>query len=324
MIPQAISKTKVMNVELRTVDIFALAYIILLSLLEVLFRSNISGWQNLLFENGFILIGLVVLVSVLQRIQSSTVRSTSRITLYMMLTSIIYHQMGTIIHLVFPFWWDGEINTVEKALFHGYPTVLLQWTARPWLTEFMMFGYVVYVALLPAVAFFIWIRGNQHELEQYLTEFVLTNLLCYLFYFLVPVAGPSRALAAMYTTPLHGHFFTSVTEYMAANVHLPGGAFPSAHCASTIVMLAALYRCSRPVGYGFVAMAFLIFASTVYGRFHYITDVIGGISLAILSLWMIPKLQAILDRLNFRLEYLVTPRVRPDVIGDGRMPEEAL
>jgi membrane-associated phospholipid phosphatase len=36
----------------------------------------------------------------------------------------------------------------------------------------------------------------------------------------------------------------------------------------------------------------LIYASTVYGSFHYVTDVIGGISTALFALWAAPKLQS--------------------------------
>jgi membrane-associated phospholipid phosphatase len=89
----------------------------------------------------------------------------------------------------------------------------------------------------------------------------------------------------LYTTRQEGYMFTSMARLVAVNVHLNGGAFPGAHCAASVVMVAALGRAHRRWGNAFLDLTFLIFISTVYGRFHYVTDTISGLAVAIIVLF---------------------------------------
>ncbi len=316
---QSLRARKSFNLKLRALDVIVFSFLVLLSVLEILFRTNVNGWQTLVFKNIIVLVIFPALLGV-QAINFGRIQSFSRIACYMMLTSFIYQQLGSLIHMLFPFWWDGWINAVEFRVFRSYPSVWCQSFATPWLTELMMFGYVIYVPLIPAVAILCNQRGRAEGLERYLTELVFTYVLCYLCYFLVPVAGPSRALQAHHTVALNGYFFTAITNYIIANVHLPGGAFPSAHCAAVTVMLAALYRHHRPTGYAFVALALLIFISTVYGWFHYVTDVVSGILFGMIGLWFAPRLQAVLGPWNLRFEF-VTQRMPSDSLATENLIE---
>jgi membrane-associated phospholipid phosphatase len=280
------------RLELRIADTIIGCFILLLSVLEIVFRSNVNGWQILVVKNAIVLLAVFGALWGIQNISSNLLQSLSRILGYSMIISFIYREMGSIIHIFFLHWLDPRINSVEFAVFGWYPTEWFQTIARPWLNELMMFAYVIYGLLIPVAAFFCYKMGKKEGLERYLTELTLTNILCYVCYILLPVAGPSRSLPPGHPVPMDGLFFTSLVELMKTNFHLPGGAFPSAHCAVSTVMLAAVYRNHRRVGLAFSPLVLLIYVSTVYGRFHYVTDVLGGISTALFALWAAPKLQS--------------------------------
>jgi len=222
--------------------------------------------------------------------------SCLRITLVMAASSVIYGEVGHLIHAIFPFSWDSMIHAIDLAVFGRFPTLWFESFARPWLTEIMMFAYVVYLPLLPAVAFMAYRSVGRDGMEQFLFELTLVNFLCYLAYFLIPVSGPTRALADQFSGPLDGYFFTSVTGYMAANVHLPGGAFPSAHCAASTTFLLAALRYNRKTGILLSPVVALIYISTVYGRFHYVVDAIAGILVAAAVYRFAPLLHHRFDR----------------------------
>lgn len=281
-----------LKVELRAADTIIGSFIILLSLLEVGFRSNVNGWQTLVVKNTIVLLAVFGGLYAIQSISSDVLQSLSRILGYSMIISFIYREMGSIIHIFFPHWLDPQINSVELEVFGCYPTEWFQTIARPWLNELMMFAYVIYGLLIPGVAFFSYKVGKRESLERYLTQLALTNVLCYVCYILLPVTGPSRGLPPGHSVPMDGFFFASLIEHVKANFHLPGGAFPSAHCAVATVMLAAVYRHHRKAGLGFCPLVLLIYISTVYGRFHYVTDVVGGISVGLFALWAAPKVQS--------------------------------
>jgi membrane-associated phospholipid phosphatase len=281
-----------LRLELRIADTIIGCFILLLSLLEIVFRSNVNGWQNLVVKNAIVLLAVFGALWGIQNISSHLLQSLSRILGYSMIISFVYREMGSIIHIFFPHWLDPRINSVELTVFGGYPTEWFHTIARPWLNELMMFAYVIYGLLIPVVAFFCYKMEKKEGLERYLTQFTLTNIFCYVCYILLPVAGPSRALPPGHSVPMDGFFFTSLAEVMKANFHLPGGAFPSAHCANATIMLAAVYRIHRKAGLAFSPFVLLIYVSTVYGRFHYVTDVLAGISTALFVIWTAPKLQS--------------------------------
>ena len=249
----------------------------------------------LIVKNLIVAALMIVGLSSLRRIASMHIRSLCRIAGLLLVISFIYQEMGAIIHIIDPQWWDSWINDVETIAFGCYPTVWFQPLASHVLTEIMMFAYVMYVPLIPGIAVLCHWKGGQETLERYLTELVLAFFLCYICYFLLPVAGPSRTLQAHFIGTMDGYFFTAITDYMRSHVHLPGGAFPSAHCAASTVVLVALFRNHRRFFYALLPFVVLIYVSTVYGWFHYVSDVLGGILVGFTAIWASPK---ILDALN--------------------------
>jgi membrane-associated phospholipid phosphatase len=56
----------------------------------------------------------------------------------------------------------------------------------------------------------------------------------------------------------------------------PGASFPSSHVAVAIVTVYFSFLYVRSIRWPHLALAVLLCASTVYGRYHYVSDVFGG------------------------------------------------
>jgi membrane-associated phospholipid phosphatase len=197
-------------------------------------------------------------------------------------------------------WNDPAILNLEQMVFHFQPTVWLQQFVSPALTEWMMFAYVIYVPIYPVLGAIIYFKFGREHLEDYLLTLALTNLVCDLGFILFPVAGPLHWIREQFSVPLLGGWFTAMAEYIRHNVHAIGGTIPSPHCAIATVMWVMAYRYQRWLFYVLCPIILSLYASTVYGRFHYISDSVVGIAAAAIVLAVIPGLVRAWNRLGTR------------------------
>ena len=197
-------------------------------------------------------------------------------------------------------WLDQSVLDLEQAVFGAQPTLWLERWVRPWLTEWLMFTYVIYLALYPALSALFWQRSGEAAVEHYLLALALANVACDLGYVLYPVAGPIPFMGDRYTVPLQGWGWTWLAELVRAKAHYVGGTIPSTHCAAATVMWGAAWRWHRPAFWALAPVVLSIWLSTVYGRFHYVTDGATGVLVAIGALWAAPPLLAGWRRLASR------------------------
>jgi membrane-associated phospholipid phosphatase len=67
---------------------------------------------------------------------------------------------------------------------------------------------------------------------------------------------------------------------------LHGGCMPSSHVAVATVVFVFAYKYTRRLFYFLGPLILSLFVGTVWGRFHYLSDVIAGILVAFLSLYL--------------------------------------
>jgi membrane-associated phospholipid phosphatase len=202
------------------------------------------------------------------------------------------------LQLLFFSWNDDRVLAWEKAAFGTQPLVWIQGFYSPPLTEWMFFVYVIYIVIYPILGAIIFFRRGEEANEDYLFQLGLVNLVCGLGFILFPVAGPLRLekVRVLLTEPLRGGVFASVAEYIRAHVHAAGGTIPSPHCAVATVMWFMSLKYTRR-GFWLLAPVILsLYVSTVYGRFHYLSDSVIGIAAAGLVLLAAPIIARVWDR----------------------------
>jgi membrane-associated phospholipid phosphatase len=104
--------------------------------------------------------------------------------------------------------------------------------------------------------------------------------LSFIGYYLSPAIGPRFTLAELQAFPLSGLFLFDDLQYIIAQIEgLMRDCCPSGHALVSVLTMLLAWRSAR----GFFPVAFLwaalIIFSTVYLRYHYVTDLIIGISL---------------------------------------------
>ena len=81
--------------------------------------------------------------------------------------------------------------------------------------------------------------------------------------------------------PLAGHTFYDLVHFVSDRGGARGGAFPSSHVSvSTVILLVTLERQPRWLVWLLPVYLGLVLA-TIYGRFHYVLDIVAGLLLAL-------------------------------------------
>jgi hypothetical protein len=270
----------------------------------LLFPSRIDDARSLLLSCGVALGGVLAIVVVSHRLPAAW-RALLRAIGTIALVSFLFSAISGVQHLVFSGWFDAQVIRFETAFTGIELSLWMERFTHAVLTEWMMASYVLYLPLIPFTAWASWRYGGELVMYRYLFALLGANVLCDIGFVLYPVASQMYFNPGQYSVPLSGGPFTAVGEWMRATQHFPGGSLPSPHCAAGTVMLVTLLRVHR--GWGLAALPFLvsILPSTVYGRYHYISDCFAGILVGLLML----RVATLQNRTNVQLPSSSTERI---------------
>ena len=175
----------------------------------------------------------------------------------------------------------AAIPAWESALFAGQPSLYLsERLAFVPLSEYLHFCYLSYVIVIPSVAAYWYLTGRLAAFGELLLLLSTVLLASYLFFIVLPVDSPYY-LSQRLGPPLSGHFFFDLVHQISARGGARGGAFPSAHVSGAVVVSLVAWRHQRRLAYLLVPFTGSVMIATVYGRFHYVLDVLAGAALAI-------------------------------------------
>lgn len=275
---------EIFGLKVRVTDVVLLGTAVAYGLLGAIFHSRVERGQKIVLSIGLTVLLYLAANAVAQRVRPRFLRFFFRTAAVQLLIYLVYQFSIDLIHVFFSGWFDTAIIRFEAAAVGGQPTLWLQQFIRPWLTEWLMFCYIFYVPVYPILSTILYFRHGEDTNEEYLFYVGLVVSLCTVGFLLLPVAGPMREIGNLYTVPLRGHFFTAMSELIRTRIHRPGGAIPSIHCGAATIMWWSAYRFSRPSFYVLAPIVLSLYVSTVYGRFHYASDVIAGVAVAFLAM----------------------------------------
>jgi len=277
---------------LRTVDVVTIGYLLIVALIILIFGSELRG------RSVYILSHLLVSSIILLLVRATNPSSNRLITFArnwypLFLFGPLFEEIDKIATLIFPFWADRYLIVIDRVLFSGHPTVLLEKIATPWLTEYMSFAYLFYFLLIPILGGVLYAKGKEKEFQEFFLAVSLGYYLSYIMFLLIPAEGPHRTLSHLQSIPyLEGGFFKSLEDFVQNMGGIHGGAFPSSHVAAAMVTLIFSYRYERSAFYPFLPIILSLFIATVYNRYHYATDVIGGVLIGWFCTWVAVRLNS--------------------------------
>jgi len=194
------------------------------------------------------------------------------------LYTFFFEELGGLVHAIFPGWFDRFLIQFDFYLAGVHPSLWLARFAGPALNDFMQFAYMtyfLYLVLLPAL---LYARRDRFAFWTVMTSTAIAQYSVYVIAILLPVESPYFSLASLQTKTLTGGACTVLINLIEHFGRVHGAAFPSAHVAGSMVAILASWRYRRWLFWLCLPFFILMCSATVYGRYHYVADVLAGLA----------------------------------------------
>jgi len=257
-------------------DVIIYFYIILLSALILIFGRPLEMYYEPLVVNFGMLI-IVSLIVKLIRDPKNRILLLIRFFYPALLFTIFYEQTGGLMKLFFSNFFDSQLVAFEARILGIEPTLWLdRHLIRTWITDILSFSYFSYYFLLPIFLLPMFFLKKYYEIRQALTAICLTFFASYILFYLYPIEGPRYHFAGQYMNEISGPIFRPMVNFMIEGGAIHGGCMPSSHVAVALVILVYSLKYIRPLGLTLLPITIGLAFGTIYGRFHYISDVAVG------------------------------------------------
>jgi membrane-associated phospholipid phosphatase len=129
----------------------------------------------------------------------------------------------------------------------------------------------------------MYARRDMEAFQRTAMAFTIAMTACLVMFCVFPVEGPRYVWPAPPGVP-DGPARRLVMDLLAAGSSR-GTAFPSSHQAIALVMSLSSMQWDRRLGWPVLVASLLLGVGAVYGGFHYATDMIAGVGIAVAA-WM--------------------------------------
>lgn len=265
----------------------ALGYLVATSLLIVLFAGNLAHPLRLLGANAFVA-GIILLLCFVQA------RSAEREAVHgpsfscdwwhfwrhwypHLFFLFCFEELAYLMTLFTAHWQDAKLIAFDYWLTGVHPSVWLEQFATPVRNDAMQLVYFTYFAYLAIVGFVLYIRKDWYGYWSVMTYSMAGYMIGYFIAMFFPIESPWFSMAGWWKEPLHGGPFTAMMSFIEHYGRVRGAAFPSAHVTGATAALWGAWRFRRWVFWALLPLYVGMCLSTIWGRYHYCADVLGGI-----------------------------------------------
>jgi membrane-associated phospholipid phosphatase len=206
-----------------------------------------------------------------------------------------YLQLRAVLPIVNPAAHDATLHAIDIWLWGGDPVVWLDRFVTPATTEWFAFVYSGYFAFLAAYVLPLLVTRRSLLRAEAGIGLILICTIGHLLYAVVPGFGPYRAFPDAFPTPLPPGPWLDAVRATVRSTGALKDIFPSIHTAASVYLLlfTLRHRRARPFDLIWPATAFVtanLVVATVFLRWHYVTDVIAGLALALAAHLLAPRI----------------------------------
>jgi membrane-associated phospholipid phosphatase len=237
------------------------------------------------YQLGFF-IGVFILTLVIVRYvdeRRGRLQAFVRLLYPAVLFSFFYNAMGGLILLIHGEYLDWQLTAFEKMLYGVHPTLYIDANLlHVWLNELFSLGYFSYYFMVGGILLVLYVGRHYDRIKFVLSALCLAFFISFVIFVLYPIEGPRWYFANQYMHTVEGPVFRQLVEFVINNGAFRGGCMPSSHVAVALTVLFACFRYyPRTARAVVLPLNVLLAIGTVWGRFHYLTDVFVGIAIAV-------------------------------------------
>ena len=266
---------------LSIADRLTILYLAFVAVLVTVRQGHVRYWAEIALIHA-VLITFIAMLAHLQARQSPRLEFL-RHWYPTLLFGFFFEEIGFIVHAIFPGWFDHLLIAADYALFGVNPTVWIEQFSNYWLTEFLQLAYTSYLPVTIGLGAYFWRKQLRGAFEVLIVSTCITYYLGYVIFIFFPIESPYHTLAHLQKVELVGGPFSAAIGWIERYGRVHGGAFPSAHVSGSVVALVCAWRYARRLGVWLTPLVVTICISTVYGRYHYVVDVLAGVVMAVMG-----------------------------------------
>ncbi len=189
-----------------------------------------------------------------------------------------FEELAHLMTLVTPQWQDANLLAFDHWLTGVQPTIWLEQFATPLRNDGMQFFYLTYFTYLLILGGILYYRQEWKAYWSVMTYSMVGYSIGYLIAMSFPIESPWFALAGAWNAPLVGGPFTATINFIEHFGRVRGAAFPSEHVAGATAALWGAWKFRRWLFWVMVPFFILMCVSTIWGRYHYVADIFGGMT----------------------------------------------
>jgi membrane-associated phospholipid phosphatase len=297
---------------LHSSDLLIIGYCFLLSLINLIFASRIPMWWMLVLINLF----GVVLICFLAYWRN---RTQSKLLAYVhdwYVPPVVFFSFKELYFMIKPIHfgrdYDDLLIAIDRWMFGVNPTEWLMQFSHPLLTEVLQIAYTSFYFLFLILGYEYYRRHDRDLFHYFMFTCVFGFFLSYLGYFFLPAVGPrftlhdfpslDLELPGLFLTPYLRWFVNaggSVPMGVPNDIAIAGAqrdVFPSGHTMMTLVLMHLSAKYEARSRYFILGIGTLLIIATVYQRYHYVIDLVGGALFMVICVVMSPRVYAMMKR----------------------------
>lgn len=222
-----------------------------------------------------------------------------------------FEELGHLVHLISPGWKDEKLIAFDHWLTGVHPAVWLEQFATPARNDFMQFAYLTYFLYLLVLGGILYFRKDWEGYWSVMTYSAVGYAIGYVIAIIFPIESPWFAMAGAWHGELRGGACTAAINFIEHFGRVRGAAFPSEHVAGSFAALWGAWRHRRWLFWVMLPLVLCMCASTVWGRYHYVADIFGGIITGtlgyVIGRWMMRKREGV-DSRQLKVGRIATDR----------------
>jgi len=284
---------------LYATDLLIISFATLLTIINLIFHSHVENWGFHIFFNTFFTIVILLIAKVDKRKKNFFLEQVH----YWYILPIIFMSFKEIYFMIKPIAGadiDQYLISIDKFIFGVNPTQFLHQFTNPILTEVLQIAYASFFIMPLVLLLELQISKKTLRFKFLAFSLVLGFILSYIGYFLFPAIGPRFTLHVFEMTniELPGLWLTNtLRELINAGESIPAGTlnpievvqrdvFPSGHTQMTLITMYLAYKFQTKTRFYIYPIGTLLIFATVYLRYHYVIDLIGGLFFMILTMYL--------------------------------------
>ncbi len=305
--------------KLKPLEVATVAFYLLMTVTVIAFAGRIPQW-NFLVPLNLMIVVMVYFIGVYDTNNDSVLSNLFRFLYPVGLIFVTFKEIYWMVKPIHPYDYDYWLIAIDHMIFGANPTQVLSRFANPVLTEILQVAYNSFYILPVILGVSLVIQKKTEEVNYALFTVVYGFYLSYIAYFAFPAVGPRFTLHdfnAM-NSELPGLWVTNfLREVVNTGESIPSGTlnpmqvvqrdvFPSGHTMMTLIVCYLAIKFNDKTRFVIVTLGTLLIFGTVYLRYHYVVDLLGGLLAMIFSILTGNKLYKYLYSIHLNRKSAIT------------------